>query len=59
LLDRNISFKKENNLYKVMRFYPSKMTVEVMLFEDGIKQGVREMPFAHLTKEAKKLIKPN
>lgn len=59
LSDKKITFSRENLSYKVIRFYPSKMTVDVMLFEDGVKQGMREMPFAHLTKEAKKLIKPN
>lgn len=59
LKDKKITFSRENLSYRVIRFYPSKMTVDVMLFEDGVKKGVVEMAFAHLTKEAKKLIKPN
>ena len=59
LKDKKITFTRENLSYKVIRFYPSKMSVDVMLFEDGEKQGVIEMAFAHLTKEAKKAIKPN
>lgn len=59
LSSKNISFEREDTLYKVIRFYPSKMSVDVIVFENGVKQGVREMPFAHLTREIKKIIKPN
>ncbi|MDO9267182.1 MAG: hypothetical protein Q7U00_08895 [Sulfurimonas sp.] len=59
LSDKKISFNLERVLYNVIRFYPSKMTVDVMVFEDGIKDGVKTIPFAHLPKEIKKIIKPN
>jgi hypothetical protein len=35
------------------------MTVDVMVFEDGLKEGVKTIPFAHLPKEIKRIIKPN
>lgn len=59
LLEKKISFKLENTSYDVIRFYPTKMTVDVMVFEDGVKDGVKTLPFAHLPKEIKKIIKPN
>lgn len=59
LHERKISFKLENTSYEVIRFYPAKMTVDVMVFENGIKEGVKTLPFAHLPKEIKKIIKPN
>lgn len=55
----NISFNVQNNSYKAVRFYPAKMTVDVMVFENGIKEGIKTLPFAHLPKEIKKTIKPN
>ncbi|MEK6658416.1 MAG: hypothetical protein AABY36_01885 [Campylobacterota bacterium] len=59
LSDNKISFIFERNSYSVIRFFPTKMTVDVMVFEDGVKQGVKTIPFAHLPKEIKKIIKPN
>lgn len=59
LSDKKISFNLERVSYNVIRFYPAKMTVDVMVFEDGIKEGVKTIPFAHLPKEIKKIIKPN
>jgi hypothetical protein len=59
LLDSKISFTLERTLYNVIRFFPTKMTVDVMIFEDGVKEGIKTIPFAHLPKEIKKIIKPN
>ncbi|OHE15191.1 MAG: hypothetical protein A2540_04625 [Sulfurimonas sp. RIFOXYD2_FULL_37_8] len=59
LINSKISFAIERNLYNVIRFFPTKMTVDVMVFEDGTKEGVKTIPFAHLPKEIKKIIKPN
>lgn len=58
LLDNNISFMQDRSSYKVLRFYPLKMTVDVMAFEDEIKIGIKTLPFAHLPREIKKIIKP-
>lgn len=59
LLDKKISFILERTSYDVIRFYPQKMSVDVMVFENGVKDGVKNIPFAHLPKEIKKIIKPN
>lgn len=60
LSTKNITFILEKRSYKVIRFYPSKMTLDVMVIDpNGKKLGMQELPFAHLPKEIKKLIKPN
>lgn len=59
LLDNNISFVQERSSYKVLRFYPLKMTVDVMVCENGVQTGIKTLPFAHLPREIKKIIKPN
>jgi len=59
LTAQDISFTEKDTLYKLMRFYPDKMTLDTMVYEDGKKQGMRNIPFAHLPKELKKKIKPN
>jgi len=59
LSDKKISFKLENITYKVIRFFPTQMTLDVMVFEDEKKIGMQNLPFAHLPKSAKKLIKAN
>ena len=60
LSDKKINFMIENVSYKAIRFYPSAMTIDVMVVdEDGIKKGMQNIPFAHIPKEIKKIIKPN
>jgi hypothetical protein len=59
LIDQKISYTIAPLFYKVLRFYPETMTVDVMIEENGAKKGMQKLPFAHLPKEIKKLIKPN
>ncbi len=59
LSDKKISFEMQKTLYKVIRFFPSQMTLDVMVFEEGEKIGMRNIPFAHIPKEIKKIIKAN
>lgn len=59
LSDKKISFEIEKTSYRVIRFYPTKMTLDVMVYENEEKQGMQNIPFAHLPKSAKKLIKAN
>lgn len=60
LSNKKISFTREKILYKIIRFYPSTMSLDVMVEdENGNKLGMQSIPFAHVTKEVKKLIKPN
>lgn len=58
LRTQNITYTQDNSNYKVLRFNPSHMTVHVIKYEDNEKREI-EMPFAHLPKEIKKVIKPN
>jgi len=59
LSNKKIVFNILDTSYKVIRFYPATMTLDVMVEESGVKQGMKNIPFAHIPKEIKKLIKPN
>lgn len=59
LRSKNIEFEMLNQKYKAIRFYQSKMTLDVTLLDDVQKQGIINIPFAHLPKATKKLLKPN
>ncbi len=60
LSQNNITFNMNKQSYKVIRFHPSSMNVDVMIYNDGIiKKGLNTLPFAHIPKEIKKIIKPN
>lgn len=60
LSSKKINFMIETTSYKAVRYYPSTMTLDVMVEdENGIKSGMQNIPFAHIPKEIKKLIKPN
>lgn len=60
LSEKNIEFKIEKTSYKLIRYYPTAMTLDAMVHdENGVKVGVQNIPFAHVPKEIKKLIKPN
>ncbi|SMP87345.1 hypothetical protein SAMN06313486_10533 [Epsilonproteobacteria bacterium SCGC AD-308-P11] len=59
LSDKNISFNIKDLTYKVIRYYPTSMTLDVMVFEKEVKQGMQTLAFAHIPKEIKKIIKPN
>jgi len=59
LRGRDIKFEMLNQRYKAIRFYQAKMTLDVMLIDDVEKQGIINIPFAHLPKATKKLLKPN
>lgn len=59
LSEKKIYFEIEKISYRVIRFYPTKMTLDVMVYESNEKKGVQNIPFAHLPKSAKKLIKAN
>ena len=60
LSDKKISFVREQISYKVIRFYPTAMSLDVMVTDEiGVKKGVQNIPYAHAPKDVKKLIKPN
>jgi len=56
---KKIEFTLETVLYKLVSFNQNNMTLSVMVYENGEKRGLEELPFAHAPKETKKLIKPN
>ena len=55
---KNITFDLERLNYHVQNYNPNTMTLNVIVFENNIKQGLQELPFAHLPKKIKKLINP-
>ncbi|MCK4875883.1 MAG: hypothetical protein KAS26_08560 [Sulfurimonas sp.] len=60
LSDKKIKFNIEKMSYKAIRYYPTAMSLDVIAFdENGEKLGMRNIPFAHIPKDIKKLIKPN
>jgi len=60
LSDKKINFMIEKIAYKVIRYFPTAMTIDVMdTDENGEKLGMQSLAFAHIPKEVKKLIKPN
>ena len=60
LSDKKITFTVEKNSYKAIRYYPTAMSLDVMAFdENGVKIGMQNIPFAHIPKEVKKIVKPN
>ncbi len=60
LSDKKITFTREKITYKVIRYYPTAMSLDAMATqEDGTKLGMQNIPFAHIPKEIKKLVKPN
>jgi len=60
LSDKKIKFSVDRISYKAIRYYPTAMSLDVMAFDDnGEKLGMRNIPFAHVPKEIKKIIKPN
>lgn len=60
LSDKKINFVVEKISYKVIRYYPTAMSIDVVVHdENGVKLGMQNIPFAHVPKDVKKLIKPN
>jgi hypothetical protein len=57
LLDKNIIFQTKEQSVKVLSLNLNSMDVEVIVMEDE-KKKVKKMPFAHLPKEIKKLVRP-
>ena len=59
LSDKKITFMVEKRSYKAIRYYPTAMSLDVMEYSDnGDKIGMRNIPFAHIPKEIKKIVKP-
>ena len=59
LSDQNICFTEKERHFKIISFNPNTMEVEVSVTEEGEKnKKVMKLPFAHLPKELKKLVRP-
>lgn len=50
-----ITYEQDNVSYALTRFDPNKMTAEVTSLESGER---KTLPFAHLPKKVKKLLRP-
>ena len=60
LSDKKIKFMIQKMSYKAIRYYPTAMTLDVMVHdENGDKVGMQNLAFAHIPKEIKKLVKPS
>jgi hypothetical protein len=58
LSKKNLIFILQNVEYKLLHFCPNKMIVELQPLTQR-EDAIKEIPFAHLSKELKKIIKPN
>ncbi len=60
LSSKNITYQIDKQNYKVIRFIPSTMCVDILVTNEGmLKEGLLNIPFAHLPKNIKKIVKPN
>ena len=58
LTSKNITYEQNNQIIKLLLFKTSNMTLEVAIYEKEqyVKKSI--LPFAHLPKNIKSLIKP-
>jgi hypothetical protein len=54
-----LEFVEGATLFKLHSFNTQTMTIEVSRFENGEKRDTTTLPFAHLPKKLKKIVKPN
>ncbi|MEA2111249.1 MAG: hypothetical protein U9P71_04280 [Campylobacterota bacterium] len=54
----NILFIIDKIKYKLIRFHPSSMAVDVKIIEDDAQKGMVKIGFAQLPREIKQLVKP-
>lgn len=60
LSEKKISFNIERRFFKVIRYYPTSMNLDVIEYDENKqKLGATTIAFAHIPKEIKKMIKPN
>ncbi|WP_375723885.1 hypothetical protein LXN10_15480 [Arcobacter sp. KX21116] len=57
--NKNITYTLEGITYKVLLLNKASMNVELSCFEKGKFTQNKTIPFAHLPKSIKSLIKPN
>jgi len=60
LSSQNINFILQGTSYKAMRYYPTAMTIDAIVINKHTQQlDMKNIPFAYVPKEVKKMIKPN
>jgi len=59
LTQKNLSFTERGITYKLIRFKPENMTVDVIRYESDKKLDSYNIPFAHLPRELKRVVKPS
>ena len=59
LREKNLEFSENGIRYKLIRFKTENMTLDVIRYENGTKLDEYNIPFAHIPKSMKKMIKPN
>ncbi|MEO1938264.1 MAG: hypothetical protein ABGW85_06445 [Sulfurimonas sp.] len=58
LTQQKLSFVDKGITYKLIRFNPENMTVDVLRYEGEKKLDTFNIPFAHLPRELKRKVKP-
>ena len=58
LRSKNLEFTENGITYKLIYFKQESMTPDVVRFENGFKIDEYNLPFAHIPKALKKIIKP-
>ncbi len=54
----NIIFSIETTKYKLIRFHPNSMSVDVKVLDDATQKGLQSIGFAKLPREIKQKLKP-
>lgn len=58
LTDQAIEYRLDEGYARVIRFDPDKMSVEIAVYVQGEDVDTRHIPFAHLPRDIKRLIRP-
>ena len=58
LSEQNISYKEDERDIRVVALNPNTMEVDVSITVEGEKKRVMKLPFAHLPREIKKVVRP-
>ncbi len=56
--DEQILFAMDSRQYKLIRFHPSNMSVDVKVINDATQKGMLTIGFAELPRDIKQKLKP-
>jgi len=59
LTQQKLSFTERGITYRLIRFKPENMTVDVIRYEGDKRLDSYNIPFAHLPRELKRVVKPS